>query len=72
MPSMTYEKREVEAAVRLGWVTGVRDVLTMLQGGPLDDDQVRMLTPLMSPSALREMVQAVLRHGETPGPKARA
>ena len=48
MPFEAYPEWEVEKAIRLAYATGVRDVLISIQGGPLTEEQAKMLTEFVT------------------------
>lgn len=62
MPEMMYRHHELEQAIRLAWVTGVRDAIASMQHEPLDEDQAaRLAAYFTNDKRLRSTVLAVLK-----------
>ena len=48
MPETAYNADEVERIVRFAYATGVRDILQLLQGGPLNAEQADLLSTFIT------------------------
>lgn len=61
MPEMMFRHHELEKAIRLAWVTGVRDAIVSMQDKPLSQEQADRLAPyFINDDNLRATVLAIL------------
>ena len=62
MPTMMYSHTEMAEAIRLGWLTGIRDALIGAQGHTLSDEQAAVLARFATdPKRLHDTVSTVLK-----------
>lgn len=62
MPESTYNADEVERIVRVAYATCVRDILQLIQGGPLNGEQADVLSTFITDmSRLRDTKADILR-----------